>query len=274
MVARNPLWPLNPSYRPDLYAGTSEYYALYRPPYPADLLHDLLAQAAVKDGGRLLDLACGTGEVALALQPFFAEVWAVDQEPDMIAVGQRKAEQAGAWNVRWIRQRAEDIEAPSGFFELVTIGAAFHRLDRRVVTERALGWLPPTGCLSVLGSNSFWTGKEEWQGIARKVIDEWSGEKTHAGTEGPANPHASHIDVLAAAGFVDIEQRDFPTPYTWTPDTITGYLRSTAFLSSLASDRSSEQFEAELRRALLDYDPSGLYEETMAFYYIIGRRPD
>jgi len=64
-------------------------------------------------------------------------------------------------------------------------------------------------------------------------------------------------------------------PYTGTPDTITGYLRSTAFLSSLASDRSSEQFEAELRRALLDYDPSGLlYEETMAFYYVIARRPD
>jgi len=61
--------------------------------------------------------------------------------------------------------------------------------------------------------------------------------------------HASHIDVLAAAGFVDIEQRDFLTPHAWSPDTVTGYLRSTAVLSSLASDRSLEQLEAELRRA-------------------------
>ena len=80
--------------------------------------------------------------------------------------------------------------------------------------------------------------------------------------------------MLAAAGFVDIEQRDFPSPYVWTPDTIIGYLRSTATVSSLASERSSEQLEAGLRRALLDYDPSGLYEEPMAFYYIIARRPD
>jgi SAM-dependent methyltransferase len=227
----------------------------------------------VKDGGRLLDLACGTGEVALALQPLFAEVWAVDQEPDMIAVGQRKAEQAGVRNVRWITQRAEDVEAPSGFFELITIGSAFHRLDRRLIAERALDWLPPNRCLSVLGSNSLWTGKEEWQGIARNVIDEWSGGRLRTTTKAPESPHASHIDVLAAAGFVDIEQRDFPTHYVWTPDTITGYLRSTALLSTLASDRSPEQLEAELRPALLDYDPSGQYEETMAFYYVLARRP-
>ena len=48
---RGPLWPLTPSYRRDLYAGTSEYYALYRPPYPTDLLDDLRAQAAVKKNG-------------------------------------------------------------------------------------------------------------------------------------------------------------------------------------------------------------------------------
>src|SRR5207302_10373641 len=85
---------------------------------------------------------------------------------------------------------------------------------------------------------------------------------------GAVNPVPLYATQTGVVGEVRV------VPYTGTPDTISGYLRSTAFLSSLASDRSSEQFEAELRRALLDYDPSGLYEETMAFYYIIGRRPD
>ena len=41
--------------------------------------------------GRLLDLACGTGQLAFALRSPFAEVWAVDQEPDMVAVVRSKA---------------------------------------------------------------------------------------------------------------------------------------------------------------------------------------
>jgi hypothetical protein len=37
--------------------------------------------------GRLIDLGCGTGELALRLCSSFRDVWAVDLEPEMVEVG-------------------------------------------------------------------------------------------------------------------------------------------------------------------------------------------
>ncbi len=74
-------------FRPDLYAGTAGYYDRYRPRYPVGLVRRLVDEAGVTGGGRLLDLACGTGQVALGLSSYFEEVWAVDQEADMVRGG-------------------------------------------------------------------------------------------------------------------------------------------------------------------------------------------
>ncbi|HEX5501996.1 MAG TPA: class I SAM-dependent methyltransferase, partial [Thermomicrobiales bacterium] len=146
-----PDWPAAPHYPADAFAGTARYYARYRPPYPPALLDDLRRRAVVTGAGRLLDLACGPGRVALPLAPFFGEVWAVDLEPEMIEVGREEAARRGATNVRWTVGRAEDVEAPPGSCEMITIGEAFHRLDQRAITTRALTWLAPGCCLATMG---------------------------------------------------------------------------------------------------------------------------
>jgi SAM-dependent methyltransferases related to tRNA (uracil-5-)-methyltransferase len=74
----------HPEFRRDLYRGTAPFYDRFRLPYPAVLLEDLCRRASVSGTGRLLDLACGPGTVTFALSDQFAEVWAVDQEPEAI----------------------------------------------------------------------------------------------------------------------------------------------------------------------------------------------
>ena len=124
------------AFRTDLYRGTAAFYDRYRPPYPAALLEDLAGRLHLSGTGRLLDLACGTGQIALPLADRFTEVVAVDQEEEMVARGRTTAEAAGVGNVRWVAAAAETVEL-DGPFELVAIGNAFHRLKRRVVAERA-----------------------------------------------------------------------------------------------------------------------------------------
>src|SRR5579872_4098917 len=75
----------------DLYHGTAEYYDRCRLPYPEAMTEDLIARAGVSGQGRLLDLACGTGQLAFPLRRSFAEVWAVDREPDFAQMVQAKA---------------------------------------------------------------------------------------------------------------------------------------------------------------------------------------
>lgn len=123
-------------FRTDLYRGTAAYYDRFRLPYPEELIADLCRRLPVSGGGRLLDLACGTGQIALPLAERFAEVVAVDAEPEFVVYGRAKAAELGVGNIPWRTASAEDVEL-DGPFELITIGNAFHRLDRPVVAERA-----------------------------------------------------------------------------------------------------------------------------------------
>lgn len=77
----------DPRDRTDLFRGVAPYYDAFRPPYPPEMLEELLGRVPISGAGRLLDLACGTGQIALPLADRFVEVWAVDQEEDSIAFG-------------------------------------------------------------------------------------------------------------------------------------------------------------------------------------------
>jgi 2-polyprenyl-3-methyl-5-hydroxy-6-metoxy-1,4-benzoquinol methylase len=99
---------LPPNLRPDAFAGLADDYVRYRLPYPRELLEGFLDEARVREGARLLDLACGPGRLALPIADRFAEVWAVDLEPDMIEAGRRgsgSATFAGASAARRISRR-------------------------------------------------------------------------------------------------------------------------------------------------------------------------
>ena len=133
------------------------------------MLSDLLIRAEAAPNGVLLDLACGPGRVALDLANAFETVWAVDLEPEMVAVGKQEAARRGVGNITWFVGRAEDLDAPAGGFGLITIGEAFHRLDQTVVTQKAMGWLKPGGCLATLGNDGILAGREVWE----KKVAHW-----------------------------------------------------------------------------------------------------
>ena len=105
-----------PRFEADLYQGTAGHYDRYRLPYPEAMIADLIQRAGVSGDGRLLDLACGTGQLAFPLRPWFSEVWAVDREPDMVHMVRAKAEALGAGNIRPVVADAETLEAQPGSF--------------------------------------------------------------------------------------------------------------------------------------------------------------
>jgi ubiquinone/menaquinone biosynthesis C-methylase UbiE len=264
-----------PNLRPDAFAGTAAAYARFRPPYPTTLLQDLLARAGVAPHGLLLDLACGPGRVALDLAAAFESVWAIDLEPEMVAVGQQAAAHRGIDNVSWFVGRAEDLAAPAGAFDLITIGEAFHRLDQSLVARQALGWLKPGGCLAMLGAEGILDGREAWQVTVAEVARRWMA-RAFPGGWAVARPGAevgpgSQARVLQAAGFIEVTQHTFEEPRDWSFAEIIGYLESTSVCSRKALGGDFEAFEAELRSALPAESPT--FHETSSWGYTLGRRP-
>ena len=262
----------------DLYSGAAEDYARHRAPYPDDLLDDLRQRAGVTGDGRLLDVACGPGRVALRLARYFGEVWAVDREPEMIEVGRSRAKAAGLTNVRWMVGRAEDVEAAPGSFELITIGEAFHRLDQPTIAARAMRWLAPGCCLATLGCFSLMTGQERWHDILRDAVRPWAQPDANGklpSTRPSSRPRGAEFEreVLTGLGFEHVGTFAFPHPHVWTLESVLGNLRSTARFSRRALGPEAERFDAAVRRALLAFEASGRYPETLRFGYCLVRRP-
>ena len=263
-----------PEFRPDLYRGTAHFYDTFRLPYPALLLDDLCRRTNATGHGRLLDLACGTGQLAFGLAARFAEVCAVDQEPEAIDLARANARARGVDNVQWIVGRAEDVEADHDF-DLVVVGNAFHRLRRRRVAELARGWLRPGGHLALVWSSPPWDGDREWQRVLAATMDHWM-EIADAADRVPANldlqftdePHAT---VLTDAGFAIIGEHDFPTPHEWTVERLTGFLYSTSVLSMIALGSHAPAFEQDLRDRLLQLAPDNVFPETIDFHYTLAR---
>ncbi|MEZ0109557.1 ubiquinone/menaquinone biosynthesis C-methylase UbiE [Catenulispora sp. EB89] len=261
----------------DLYQGTAGYYDRYRLPYPAALLDYLVAASQVSGGGRLLDLACGTGQLAFPLSPHFAEVWAVDQERDMVATVRAKADAAGIKALRSVVSSAETLDAPPNSFELAVIGNAFHRLDRDLVARRMLDWLAPGGHLALCWSTSPWVGTEDWQRSLAATLNRWqqqlsAEERIPAGLD-QARRDLPDADVLAEAGFEVVGRSAFTAEHSWTLEELTGHIRSTSFLPPAVLDDHGAAFDADLAATLLPHSADGIFTETVSSAYDLARKP-
>ena len=267
-----------PNLRPDAFVGAAADYVRYRLPYPKELLQSFLEQAALpRSGAKLIDLACGPGRVALAIADRFGEILAVDLEPEMVEAGRREAARLGVDHICWSVGSAEDFAAPAGRFDLVTIGEAFHRLDRPRVAAKAFGWLKPDGALVTLGMQNFLRGEVPWRRIIRDIVTRFVGRPAER-IGGDPNPRvedaiAEQETVLSAAGFVEVASQDFDFPHEWNLADLLGNLRSMSVVSPHALGARHASFEAELSASLLAFEPSGRYAEQISCGYTLARKP-
>lgn len=89
----------------------------------------LAAQAAVRLGDQVLDLACGTGTLAVLLkqkQPG-ARIVGVDGDPDVLRIAERKAARAGV-DVEFRQSLSDRLPYEAGYFDRVVSSLFFHHL--------------------------------------------------------------------------------------------------------------------------------------------------
>ena len=98
-------------------------------------------------GQRVLEVGCGTGRLAAALEEReLARVWAVDASEAMVG----RAKELGV-NARVAR--AESLPFKAGWFDAVVMRMVLHLVDRRAALEQAARVLRPEGRLVIATEN-------------------------------------------------------------------------------------------------------------------------
>ncbi len=260
-----------------LYRGTAGYYDRFRLPYPQAMIGDLVRRSRVSGHGRLLDLACGTGQLAFPLRHWFTEVWAVDQEPGMTEAVRAKAEQAGAGNIRAVTADAGELHAEPGHFELAVIGNAFHRLRRDLVARRLAGWLSPGGCVALCWSHGPEAGDQQWQRALADLLGRWR-RALGAADRVPANwaearRRRPDAQVLAEAGFEVAGRLEYTAAHRWTVPELAGWVRSTSVLPDSVLAGQGAAFDADLAASLGPLADGGTFPQAAGFACDLARKP-
>ncbi|SDH73430.1 class I SAM-dependent methyltransferase [Pseudonocardia oroxyli] len=186
----------------------------------------LVAQAAIAPGATVLDIGCGTGEVALRAAEAVpsARVTGVDPDGDAIAVARRKAADRGL-GARFEQAYAQHLPAGDGSVDRVVSSLMLHHLpeDAKLATlHEVRRVLAPGGSLHLLDVDG---DRPEWSaalrplraafGLLHRVTaprqrgrgqgDGHGQGHGHGHTPAPAHGTAASVTaLLTEAGFTDV----------------------------------------------------------------------
>jgi ubiquinone/menaquinone biosynthesis C-methylase UbiE len=250
-----------------MFSGTARYYARYRPGYPAELIAHVVRRFGLDGTGRLLDLGCGTGQLALPLAPHVGHVVGMDPEPAMLREAATQARLAGVVNVEWVTGGSDDLlELRERLvpLRLVTIGRAFHWMDGDATLAALDRLVEPGGGLLLAGEAcGIWSGDAPWQQVVRAMLRRWLGGERRAGSGIYQVREERWEHTLARSPFRRVELYRQQLTRHWTVEYILGLLLSTSFASAAVLGDRRDVVERDLRDRLLALDPSGVFSEEL-----------
>jgi SAM-dependent methyltransferase len=128
----------------------------YRPPYPAEVVETLVSLVPAAPGAprAVLDVGCGSGDLARRLAPLVDRVDAVDFSAAMLAQG-RRSPGGDHPRLRWVESPVETapLDPP---YALVTAGESLHWMAWEAVLPRFAAALAPGGVLAI--ADRSWDG--------------------------------------------------------------------------------------------------------------------
>jgi SAM-dependent methyltransferase len=258
-----------------LFKGSAAYYDRGRLPYAPGFADTLAAALGLDGRGRLLDIGCGPGTVALTLAPYFAEVVGIDPDEDMIAEAMRQATRCGVTNARWKVARAEDLPAGLGEFRAAVFAQSFHWTDRDQVAATVRDMLEPGGAFIHMSDLKDPSPDPQapplphpappYQGI-REPVTRYLGPARRAGQGTLPHGTPSQEDVvLARAGFQRFERHIVPGGLlvVRTEDDLVAWAFSRSDSAPHLFGDRVEDFERDLRVMLRGVSPDGQFAEHL-----------
>ena len=259
--------------------GKAGYYARYRRGYPSAVFDTIVSRFSLTPASGILDLGCGTGNVAIPLAERDFCVYAVDPDPEMRAEGCRRAEAEHITGISWL-DGADSTLATLGLppLRLCTMGLSFHWMDRPRVLSTLDTLIDPDGGIACISRDeSFFSSLQNgWGGAVKEVLQEMLGDAwDYSGRLKKKMEKRSdrHEEVFVHSPFSVVEILRFPVRETFTIDEIIGHQLSTSYIDPVILGERNAEFRARLAGRLLALHPSGKLSHESVIELILARRP-
>lgn len=185
--------------RAESFGSVAADYDRYRPSYPGELVDDLVALRPE----RVLDVACGTGKLAVLLTSRGIPVLGVEVDPQMAQVARCHgvAVEDGAFETWDDRGRS---------FDLITCGQGWHWIDPDVGNEKAARLLTPGGTLALMWNHD--ELDEDVRAAIERVYREHGPELFDVNRAHDDDPFVERLE--ATGKFADVTRRE----YRWSAE--------------------------------------------------------
>lgn len=260
----------------ELFASTAPYYARYRAGYPPAFFDYLIDRFGLDSTQTVLDLGCGTGQIAVPLGPHAARIFAVDPEPTMLEQARRLAAERGVTTIDWIQgdaHRLHEIDLPT--LDLVTMGASFHWTDRDALMAE-LDTLVASGGAVVVASGGA-AGKHippSWKEAVAAIRTRYLGPTRQTGSGTNTPPDERHADVLRRSPFGHVDTVTWTWQLPRDVDSLVGLQFTYSYSAPVqfGDEDTRLRFEHELREVLRAHIPDGV-TETIQTEVLVATRP-
>ncbi len=250
-----------------------DFYHRYRRGYPPAVIDTLVQAFELTKDDIVVDLGCGTGQLALPIAGRVRAVVGVDPEPDMLLRARRAASEQGVTNVSWMAGADTDMPTLGALLGnrtvgAVTIGQALHWMNHVKLFRALVPLARHGGGVAVVTNGApLWLQDTAWSQALRGCLEQWLGSKlTHTcGTDDASQRR--YRDSLTAAGF-DVSEGSVDYTDELDLDQIVGGVCSALSVDQLPVPDQRPHFTEQVRRALEQHVP---FTEHIRVAMLIGR---
>jgi len=257
------------------FRSAAAYYTTGRPSYPRLLIERVAELVGVERGHRVLDLGTGPGFLAIGFAAHSDHVTAIDPSPDMLDAARANAAASGA-AITVAQGSSYDLAADLGPLRLVTIGRAFHWMDRADTLRRLDALIEPGGAVALFSDKSPNVPANAWDAAYGRVREKHSAAD-RLGPETRATPLGNEA-VLLESAFDAIERHSVferrATPIARFVDRVLsfGATWTGARDGAVEEARIRAEVTADITAALTPYAVDGIVHEVVEGQAVIARR--
>jgi SAM-dependent methyltransferase len=235
------------------FTSAETYYAEHRPGYSDAVIQYLTDRFELDDSARVLDLGCGTGQIAVPLARFVGEVVGMDPNEEMLREARKRVDATATEreNVEWRVGSDSDLSDELGPLRLTTMGRSFHWMAQERTLERLYRMTGSSGGIALLDDVEWFSrGEKAWQDDVYEIASEYVEDLPDRVPETDVEYDDPWDELIAGFGFTDVETETFESIREWTVEGIVGYVFSLSFCSPETFGDDRQAFENDLRARL------------------------